>query len=549
MADTPKIDWSGSIEIKDESYPKDVLNRAKYAEFLTSFLASQGYDASREEGKEKRNYVLNLNSEWGSGKSYFLKRWSEDLKVHYPVVYIDAWQQDYSDDPLMTVISSMVSQLRELAGDSEDKTSIKVTQKAIGLLKAAGPGIVKSFSKRYLGIDAFEVMNAEGETGKTVKSEDEDEDELDMSEAASAIVNHLIDEHSSKQKAVDALKQDIKNWVAKVNKVKTLSYPAFIFIDELDRCRPNYAVEMLETIKHIFDIEGLVFVVATDTEQLQHAVKVIYGSGFEANRYLGRFFNSRFTLKTPDLSSFLEVHVEYEKLDTSSLDERGLNVIPYVSDGLMALRNISKLIGAFNLPPRTAIQIAERVVATITHAKAGSNIDLIALTTLHILREKDLSLYRDIVNKSYKRKNEKNNNIELETLIEEMISPINLSLDLFFSPLKKLNMDRYFKRYKEGTYRIDFIEYIKTVFKVKMSIDNPTFIGGMDLNGRSNSRKDPYHEKLMQISQGNYGFEKGELWMEFIEMQRVSSSSRKIDQASYYKDLVELSSSLEVYEE
>lgn len=85
------LDWSKKLEFDGESFPKDTLNRAKYAEFLTQFLVGQGYDTTRESGDEKRNYVLNLNSEWGSGKTYFLKRWSNDLKAHFPVVYIDAW--------------------------------------------------------------------------------------------------------------------------------------------------------------------------------------------------------------------------------------------------------------------------------------------------------------------------------------------------------------------------------------------------------------------------------------------------------------------------
>lgn len=71
--------------------------------------------------------------------------------------------------------------------------------------------------------------------------------------------------------------KSVFEWVTAVTGIKQKELPAFIFIDELDRCRPSYAVEMLETIKHIFDISGVVFVVATDTEQLQHAVKVVYG--------------------------------------------------------------------------------------------------------------------------------------------------------------------------------------------------------------------------------------------------------------------------------
>nr|WP_279504657.1 P-loop NTPase fold protein [Aeromonas veronii] len=80
-------------------------------------------------------------------------------------------------------------------------------------------------------------------------------------------------------------------------------------IDELDRCRPSYAVEMLETIKHIFDIPKVVFVLATDTEQLQHAIKVIYGDGFDAQNYLGRFFMRRFNLPLVSTKVFIEEYL------------------------------------------------------------------------------------------------------------------------------------------------------------------------------------------------------------------------------------------------
>jgi len=95
------INWSKRTTIDSESFSQDTLDRVKYAQFLTKFLEDQGYTPSGPAEKMKRNYVLNLNSEWGSGKTYFLKRWSDDLKPHFPVVYIDAWQQDYSDDPLI----------------------------------------------------------------------------------------------------------------------------------------------------------------------------------------------------------------------------------------------------------------------------------------------------------------------------------------------------------------------------------------------------------------------------------------------------------------
>ncbi|WP_318435009.1 P-loop NTPase fold protein [Photobacterium leiognathi] len=134
----------------DEYFQPDQLDREKYAQFLTSFLAQQGFDQNRDAEKQKRNYVLNLNAEWGAGKSYFLKRWALTLEEHYPVVYIDAWKQDYSDDPLMTVISSMIKQLRKQAGKDADKNVFKVSRKLVGLLKAATPALARGLTAKYL---------------------------------------------------------------------------------------------------------------------------------------------------------------------------------------------------------------------------------------------------------------------------------------------------------------------------------------------------------------------------------------------------------------
>lgn len=80
----------------------------------------------------------------------------------------------------------------------------------------------------------------------------------------------------------------------------------FVFIDELDRCRPTYAIELLETVKHLFEIKGMIFVIATDTDQLQHSIKAVYGNRFDARKYLDRFFHRSFSLKQVNLSSYIE---------------------------------------------------------------------------------------------------------------------------------------------------------------------------------------------------------------------------------------------------
>ncbi|HAS8442505.1 TPA: hypothetical protein I7740_25080, partial [Vibrio vulnificus] len=81
-------------------------------------------------------------------------------------------------------------------------------------------------------------------------------------------------------------------------------YPVYVLIDELDRCRPSYAIEIIESVKHFFNTKNFVFVVATDTEQLQHSVKAVYGEGFDAHSYLSRFFHKTVTLPAPSMTEY-----------------------------------------------------------------------------------------------------------------------------------------------------------------------------------------------------------------------------------------------------
>ena len=62
-----------------------------------------------------------------------------------------------------------------------------------------------------------------------------------------------------------------------------------VVIDELDRCRPDYALELIESVRHLFAVEGVVVLLAINREELCHSVQNIYGSDFDSDRYLRRF--------------------------------------------------------------------------------------------------------------------------------------------------------------------------------------------------------------------------------------------------------------------
>ncbi|MFM4989370.1 P-loop NTPase fold protein [Aeromonas veronii] len=359
--DVVQWDGPGAIAGSEEILSADRLDRARYAEFLTNYLAAEG---------KQRNYVLNLNAEWGAGKTWFIKRWYMELKAHYPTVYIDAWQQDFSDDPLLTVISSIIDQLKDATGN---KVAIPdgIKSKLLGLLKVGGKLVLKSAIK---------------------KAGWEDSDFSVEGEDADKLVDTLCSNHKERYESIQYLKQEIRQWVEGVVGLGNgeLDYPAFILIDELDRCRPSYAVEMLETIKHIFDIKRVVFVLATDTEQLQHAIKVIYGDGFDAESYLGRFFHRRFTLGSISRREFIQQAIVDKKLHFEHV-----NVWPEITDSQVLVNVLTAVCDHFSLSLRKTEQVLDRTIASIVNFQ-GCTLNLIFLVYMFSLCEKRNGDYRAV---------------------------------------------------------------------------------------------------------------------------------------------------------
>ena len=360
--DAVQWDGPGAIAGSEEILSADRLDRARYAEFLTNYLAAEG---------KQRNYVLNLNAEWGAGKTWFIKRWYMELKAHYPTVYIDAWQQDFSDDPLLTVISSIIDQLKMIAG-KENPIPEGMRQRLLGLFKVGGKLALKAAIKKA-GLEEDD-FSLEGED-------------------ANLLVDALCSNQKERYESIQYLKQEIRQWVegAVVLGNGELDYPAFILIDELDRCRPSYAVEMLETIKHIFDIPKVVFVLATDTEQLQHAIKVIYGGGFDAQTYLGRFFKRRFYLNKCPSHFFIAEFVadRFEFLCSKTFH--------CFSDINEFSKKVAEIVDAFSLSAREIESFLDTLFA-ILHSTSESSIDIIYLSALVIMHSKAPAAYMTIRN-------------------------------------------------------------------------------------------------------------------------------------------------------
>ena len=113
-----------------------------------------------------------------------------------------------------------------------------------------------------------------------------------------------------------------------------------IFIDELDRCRPTFAVELLEQIKHYFDNDKITFVFSTNIKQLQYTIKKYYGEAFEAKRYLDKFFDLTISLNEINVIEYFNFVNENSRGDMYDFTLR--DVIKFVQINKICIENLRK---------------------------------------------------------------------------------------------------------------------------------------------------------------------------------------------------------------
>ena len=208
--------------------------------------------------------VLALDGRWGTGKSFMLERWqAERNKKHeQSTVYYSAWHDDFSNDPLIC-----------LAAKLQESTSIEnISESVTKITKIAkhAPAIAIEFVKQLVKVST----KLDPEKFETILKEED-----------------VVDTYNQIQEEVKKIEEKLIALTKEQN-------PVVIIIDELDRCRPTYAIELLERIKHLFNVAGIVFVLGMNKSQLCQSIQSVYGQ-IDADEYLQRFIT--YTISMPPL--------------------------------------------------------------------------------------------------------------------------------------------------------------------------------------------------------------------------------------------------------
>lgn len=305
-----------------DAWADDKLNRQRDAQFIIEFLINRSTE--RKERGLPRSYVLNVNASWGSGKTFFLTRLKQELESkRYIVALVNAWRDDHADDPLLAVMSSIDDALRPYVANDEAQQETLQTVWRVGasVAVAAGKGALIHWAKKGLGEGLDAALSEIGIAGDSAaKTATQDAVAKQLSVIIDERARLLLGEFDKAKQSIESFRRKLSEFLLTIPEERL---PLFVLVDELDRCRPSYAISLLERIKHLFDIDNAIFVIATDTHQLQHAVGAVYGSGFDSGRYLNRFFDRSYEFEEPKLRALVAATADW-------LDDRRIWASPQV---------------------------------------------------------------------------------------------------------------------------------------------------------------------------------------------------------------------------
>lgn len=324
--------------------------------------------------------IISLNGEWGAGKTFFVQQAIEviknlnvsdtevnekitdfinkfkneelkDINVEkqlYPI-YFNAWEYDSNEDPLLTLIYSIIDQNPNL--NDIDKKSESIKEKIIRIISNFKIGFsYQDNIGRNFGIE----LQYNG------KNQEKLTKDIYSVEQVKQTFNELLKEIM------------IKN----TNKI-------VIFIDELDRCNPIFAVKLLERVKHFFDDDRFIFVFSTNLTELQHTIKKFYGEGIDGYSYLDKFFDLQFSLRCVNIENYIN----------------SMNVINVNSGGFMDVCS-KEMCFLFNFSLRKCnryINLISLVYENIMDGNRETLSSCILFPILLAIKIKDINIYEKII--------------------------------------------------------------------------------------------------------------------------------------------------------
>ncbi|USE84010.1 KAP family P-loop NTPase fold protein [Acinetobacter tibetensis] len=314
MTDQTQLNWNRTnLDNIETAWEGDLWDRKRLGIQLTSYVDRLQCGA-----------VLTLDARWGEGKTWFVRNWQKHLEdENHHVIYLDAFANDYLDDPFLT-IAAEISQTFKNSDNIDDADVNSFNEKTASVLislAAILPVIAAKAGLHWIGLGgAGEAIQEVYKDGKDIYDSVSDEITGKLKEH----IEKKIENHHLEKELIQDFKRELNQLADKLEK------PLVFIIDELDRCRPDFAIRLIEKIKHFFDIPKIVFVLVMDKTQFSKVVCHNYGYDEESGEeYLDKFVDFTIRLKStlnePDFYAEVIKHLfvnvlgyKYELLESNN---------------------------------------------------------------------------------------------------------------------------------------------------------------------------------------------------------------------------------------
>lgn len=280
-----KIELEASNENLIKMLERDVIKRNQYIRKILEMLDNVD-----------DNFTIFINGDWGTGKTFLIKQTYilltyfneyikqemnqfnqalnqilqkdcfKDLKLsnNFVPIYYNAWNNDSHIDPINSIIFNIIKEHNIFERYSKESSSIiDKLASTLDTINLWSNGSIKELISTFKGKDTIP--------------------EITTMENLKQIMNDLLDELLAERG--DKL---------------------VVFIDELDRCNPIYAIKLLERIKHFFNHENIIFIFSVNVKELTNTISNYYGQNFDSHKYLNKFCDISIDLPIIDITTYME---------------------------------------------------------------------------------------------------------------------------------------------------------------------------------------------------------------------------------------------------
>ena len=290
-------------------------------------------------------------------------------------VYFNAWKVDYITDPLIAMVSTIDKlEFKDAVAQDAYRKHLASVKKIAGWVAKRGViAVTKALTAGALDLE---------EQTKRAFADFTDE-----------TIDGIVDAFSQEVDLLEKFRKELERAVRNIEqsgKHKTL----VIFVDELDRCRPSFAIELLERIKHLFDVPNILFVLSIDKQQLEASTAAVYGQGINAVEYLRRFIDLDFVIPNPETKKYTASLIRRFKLDPYLESKKNFG---HLHDEELLVEMLALFGDAFNLSLRARERCLTRLQLVMDQISPETPWEPIWVAFLLILRTKEKSLFDEIV--------------------------------------------------------------------------------------------------------------------------------------------------------